>query len=370
MSVVEIVNLGADVTKFRTRLKKNYPYLSDEKSIGELIEINRKNDPGDYDESDWLAPYFDLAKSTLLTALLLNALEEVYKRPYYINRFALLYLEVYFGLLSDHPLKDSRIEYLLYLCEQRAYDINTNYDIDPIVQFLYYGRIEHPKDAEYPLYFALTLRQTDVLQIPDFLQHQYKCYEGEDYLQFLQLLLIDFEDVFMAKTRVVVEKWIQDQQETYNLLRKTAFLPAPKGWKYIDGYLSPAELKQAFSFLYNVADYAQDKMGYLTQSEVAELLKYGIAFPEGEAKIKQFKLNLNRERSRRLFFSSIYQIRTCHVRETWNSDDKLEWAYFLKKRFTDFADMDIRKIKNELRHRRPKLAPEGFEMNVYLPIAS
>jgi len=248
--------------------------------------------------------------------------------------------------------------------QQRIHDINADEDIEPITKLLHYHRVEDPKDLEYSFYFALTLRQTDILQVPNFLKHKSKRYEG-DFLVFLDLVLVDFDDLFMEKTKVVVREWMQTQQEEIALLKKTAFLPVPKGWKRIEGRLEPAEIKSAFSFLYEIADFTSDKTGYLTKAEVGELLKYGIAFPRGNREVKPFTLNLNRERSRRLFFACIYQIRARHTSNTWNTDDKLEWAFFLKRRFTNFSDMPVERIKNELRGRMPKLVPEGFEVEAY-----
>ena len=361
--MLNLVNLGTDVTKFRTRLQKNYPYLSDDQSLEKLIELNRGNKSNG--KLDMLGHFIELTESLVTTTFMLKSLEEVYKRPFLINRYALLFLELYFGQESDHPLRENRLKYLIHLCEQRIHDINNDKSIEPLTKLLHYHRIEQPKDLEYSFYFALTLRQTDVLQMPKFLKQQSKRYDG-DYLVFLDLVLVDFDDIFMDKTKVVVRDWIQAQQEEITLLKKTAFLPVPKGWKQIEGRLEPAEIKSAFSFLYEIAEFTQDGAGYLTKAEVAELLEYGIAFPKGAQKIKQFSLNLSRERSKRLFFSGIYQIRSRHTHDIWDAGDKLEWAYFLKRRFTNFSDMPIKSIKNELRGRMPKLVPEGFEIEAYL----
>lgn len=361
--MLDLVNLGTDVTKFRTRLQKNYPYLSDDQSFDELIELNRGNKSSS--RSDMLGHFIELTESFVTTTFMLKSLEEVYKRPFLVNRYALLFLEVYFGQESTHPLNKQRLKYLNYLCEQRIHDINADEGIEPITKLLHYHRIEHPQDLEYPFYFALTLRQTDVLQIPNLLKHNSKSYEG-DYLAFLDLVLVDFDGVFEEKTKLVVREWMQTQQEEIAQLKKTAFLPVPKGWKRIEGRLEPAEIKSAFSFLYEIAEFTQDKTGYLTKPEVTELLEYGIAFPKGEQQTKQFSLNLSRERSKRLFFSGIYQIRSRHTQDIWDADEKLEWVYFLKRRFTNFSDMPIKSIKNELRGRMPKLVPVGFEMAAYL----
>jgi hypothetical protein len=360
--MLELVNLGTDVTKFRTRLQKNYPYLADDQSFAGLIELNRGNKS--IGKSDILRHFIELTESFVTTTFMLKSLEEVYKRPFLINRYALLFLEIYFGQESEYPLKENRLKYLSHLCEQRIHDINEDEDIEPLTKLLHYHRIEHLQDLEYPFYFALTLRQTDVLQIPDFLKHNSKSYEG-DYLAFLDLLLVDFEDVFMEKTKLVVREWIQTQQEEIILLKKTAFLPVPKGWKRIEGRLEPSEIKSAFSFLYEIAEFTQDGVGYLTPAEVAELLEYGIAFPKGDQEVPQFRLNLNRERSRQLFVYAIYQIRAQHSFDTWDSEGKLEWAQFLKRRFTNFSKMSIAQIKNEIRNRLPKSVPLGFEIKAY-----
>lgn len=360
--MLELVNLGTDVTKFRTRLQKNYPYLADDQSFAGLIELNRGNKS--IGKSDILGHFIELTESFVTTTFMLKSLEEVYKRPGLINRYALLFLEEYFGKESTHPLKGQRLEYLNYLCEQRIHDLNEDEDIEPLTKLLHYHRIEHPQDLEYPFYFALTLRQTDILQIPDFLKLNSKSYKG-DYLAFLDLVLVDFEDVFMEKTKLVVREWIQAQQEEITFLKKTAFLPVPKGWKKIDGRLSPDEIKIAFSFLHEIAAFTQDKIGYLSKEEVSELLQYGIAFPKGEQEVQQFTLNLSRERSQRLFFYMIYRIRMRHTQGTWDADSKLEWARFLKRRFTNFSKMSVSRIKNEIRDRLPKSVPVGFEYHNY-----
>lgn len=359
--MLEMLDLGYDITKLRTRIQKNLPYLSHEDSLRAFVKIQKDK----YAEAGYslnqLQSFFLSVSTFLSSSIVFTSYKNLARHPYSINRFALFHLEKPFGWKCQQPLSKERMNYLDYLVDQRLEELRNNPNLMFFKSINVMHREEDPNDPEFPFYFALTLRQTSVLKIPDFLKAKSRLFD-RGYLEFLSLLLLDFDDLFVSKTKDVVKKWIQDQKDELDYLKKTAFLPVPKGWKRIDGRLSPDEIKAAFSFLHEIAEFTQDKIGYLTEKEVFVLLECGIAFPNEDRKTRQFTLNLNRERSKRLFFYAIYRIRVLHAHDTWDAESKLEWAQFLKKRFTNFSEMSIIAIKNEVRNRMPKSAPEGVEL--------
>ena len=251
------------------------------------------------------------------------------------------------------------MDYLDYLVDHRIEDLRRNPEVNFWKGILLLHKEEQPNDPEFPFYFALTLRQTNVIELPAFLRAKSSLF-NKDYLKFLELLLVDFDDLFVSKTKEVVKKWIDNQKKELALLKKTAFLPIPKRWKKIDGRLSPAEVKAAFAFLYRIADFTTDKKGYLEKDEVEGLLQYGIAYPGNEDDRYRLTLSIDQEKSGRLFFYCIFQIMKSHERIARDTNYKTAWAYFLKHRFTNFANMSMRSIKNEIRNRLPKSAPIGF----------
>lgn len=313
--MLEMLDLGYDITKLRTRIQKNLPYLSHEDSLRAFVKIQKDK----YAEADYslnqLQSFFLSVSTFLSSSIVFTSYKNLARHPYSINRFALFHLEKPFGWKCQQPLSKERMNYLDYLVDQRLEELRNNPNLMFFKSINVMHREEDPNDPEFPFYFALTLRQTSVLKIPDFLKAKSRLFD-RDYLEFLNLLLLDFDDLFVLKTKDVVKKWIQDQKEELDYLKKTAFLPVPKGWKRIDGRLSPDEIKVVFAFLYEIANFTEDRIGYLSKTEVVELLSYGIAYPKKDEEGKKFTMNLNRERSKRLLFYSIYKIRAQHTYHT------------------------------------------------------
>lgn len=367
--MVEKINLGNDITKVRTRLKSNLGYFEDERTLNTLLKQESSFDlTGDPFFDQLFGKFFSVLGTGLGLLFIVESIKKIIRHPFVISRHHIVLIEELANSAGEieMPLSERMLNYLKAICEQDYEQKITNSNEKILIQIAKLYREESQEHPDYPLFFALTLRQCSVFDLETFLNRKQLRYKG-DFLKFLENICIDFERSIPKKNIRKAKDWSNHQKLAYEKRIKKSFLDLPKGWTRIEGRLQTQEIKKAFSFLNRISEFTNDNSSYLTLKEEEELLKYGIAYPNDEdSDTKKYFLNFDREKNKRLFFYCIYQIRNRHETDLWAPALKRHWVNFLKKRFSNFSDMPDERIKNELRDRLPKLRPEGFEIEFFL----
>ena len=84
--------------------------------------------------------------------------------------------------------------------------------------------IEDFKDDEignpnYDLLFAFTLRQIPINEINQFFENNSKLSEDE-YLNYIEYIMLDYDELFLEKTKIQVKQWVASKRETENKNQK------------------------------------------------------------------------------------------------------------------------------------------------------
>lgn len=279
----------------------------------------------------------------------------------------------------------------------------------------YFFNFEAKDSPNYQLFFAFRLRQIRLEDVEDFLNEKRREFEG-DFVAFFNLIIINYKNLFSEETLQMAKKWKNNWGRDYiwhtdpNLLKEMSSLlnpwimrdlssqkevPAkkinntkitakeplekksflnipfskpPSNYSVIEGKLNETQIKNFLSFLYLEDNDSQDGFSFLSEQEVIEVFKYGLAYPKQEPSKKYYSLKLNSKKTKILIgylFGFLYRN---HKPSFYPPKDfKDQFAKLLKYNFDNFTE-DLSSIRNSFRDdRKPKrLNEKKFKISKYV----
>lgn len=370
--ITSLFSLGDDISKVRQRLPSNIALLRlpEGKVIFEEIRKRYMLWEG-FPRSMYNIDTFEMLNNHLNS--LPDVFEHISRHPFRVNRFYLVLLEFFSGnSQKKHP---AFIDYLTGRVKVKLLSFLDQYGPGFVFQpfsakyrrvFAQIYRGEDQDDPEYGFYFALTLRQTSLERIDDFLNYHQRYYR-KDYLKFVRFILADDpeHETISRKQKDVCEDWLINQSSIEKTANYLPELPVPKGWLSIPGRLKEEALMQFFSFLFLEKDRTGNSL--LTREDTEELLKYGFAYPEQAEVERRLTLNTGGKLPKWFVYHMFYELYQAHKKTLAPLDYKDHFARFLKHRFTNFEPLTINMLKNSLRnYEQIKSRRRGFDITTYL----
>jgi hypothetical protein len=377
--MVELLSVGSDISKVRRRLDPNLELLEDQETILRIDEyfrrrIDEEEGTDDFSVEILVSKISRFLGYNIFKAFIVNVCKRINRRPFRIACIDAYVIEFLFALQHDDTIEvnthleklfqriifGNSTEIMQYAIAPKAYKKKQ-------VSFLRktFAEIDQ-NNKEYPFLFALTLRQTSIFDISDFLTYHQKFYRG-DFRYFLKLVLEDFNDekLIFKKQRKLCKKWLTQQfsiEKTPNYLPE---LPVREGWVIIPGRLKEDALQRFFSFLFLEKDRAGNSL--LTKEETEGLLKYGFAYPQQAEVEKRFTLNTGSKLPKWFVYHMFYELYQAHKKTVVAQDYKDHFALFLKHRFTNFEPLTVNMLKNSLRnYEQINSRRRGFDITSYL----
>ncbi|WP_367391691.1 hypothetical protein [Lewinella sp. LCG006] len=372
--ITSLFSLGDDISKVRQRLSSNIALLRLPEGKVLFEEIRKRYMLWEeFPRSMYNIDTFQMLYSHLNS--LPDVFEHISRHPFRINRFYLVLLELFSRDSQEkHPTfityltKQTKVKLLGFLDQYGPGFVFQPFSAKYRRVFAQIYRGEDQDDPEYGFYFALTLRQTSLERIDDFLNYHQRYYR-KDYLKFVRFILADDpqHETISRKQKDVCEEWLTNQSSKEN---KPNYLPesrVPKGWVSIPGLLKEKDIGQFFSFLYLETNGVTNGPTLLSREETEQLLAHGFAYPpEEQAVSNMFTLQVSTKLSKGLVYYMFYHLYQKHPKSDAEADYKEHFALFLKRRFTNFKDLDLKTIQNNIRNRKPVGLGREFKLEAYL----
>lgn len=388
--MLELLGFGKDISKVRNQLLENLEVVKDPNFVDAILEkfkdrLKEREDLLEQLMEDEVLFPIQMIIGAFFTALFgamgYNFLKRIAQQPFLINRVHCLAVEVLYNLENDDngeeiafliKLMQRKHQFFLSEAVQILKEKGEKAGVEHYFQFL---KEEPQEDPNFDRFFAYTLRQTTAIQVPNFLKEKQAIYPG-DFLEFLDIILIDFKSIISPKSLKVVKRWLKEERKAINALengRKTGnslkekvedWIEIPDSYYQIKGRLDPMQLRRFFAFLHIENNGSLDDKPFLLKEEVEELLKYGLSYPLKEPEEKPFSLRLNSYKSLSIVYYAFYQLYIRHRPVICGNDYKTHFAYFLKHHFDNF-DIPIASIRSSIRSARPKRMRKGFDLEDY-----
>lgn len=388
--MLELLGFGTDVSKVRNQLLENLEVIKDPNFVEAILEKfedrlkEREDLLEQFMEDEALFP-IQIVIGAVFTVLFgfvgYNLLKKIAQQPFLINRVHCLAVEVLYNLENDD--NGEEIGFLIKLMQRKQQSFlseavqllkekGEKAGVEHYFQFL---KEEPQEDPNYDRFFAYTLRQTTAIQVPNFLKEKQANYQG-NFLEFLDIILIDFESIISSKSLKVAKRWLEEERKAIKALengqkngnslkeKTAAWIEVPNGYYQIKGRLDPIQLRRFFAFLHIENNGSLDDKPFLLKEEVEGLLKYGLSYPLKEPEEKPFSLRLNSYKSLSIVYYAFYQLYIRHRPVICGNDYKTHFAYFLKHNFDNF-DIPIESIRSSIRSARPKRMRKGFDLEDY-----
>lgn len=387
MMANDLFGFGHDITKVRAQIPGNLEMISSpvfQKKLAERLSTMLSDAEITPESLKELAPLFQQLGIPFSSSIIANilmagfaiGLRHIVENPFKINRFLVWIMEFLYAIENPNASREH-----LHMLFQMAYRRHQLSSVDlvnggtigkgEVIDYLKIFREEDPSDENYGHYFAYTLRQTSAQKVGLFLEEKKQAFDG-NFIDFLEVLLIDFEDLIPEKIRVLAQRWLESQEEEPNTLSEATMMDdgepsPPPGYVKIEGRLSTEEIRRFFSFLYRETNGCPSKEPFLSKEEVEELLKFGFCYPEEEPEKKSFELKLSGHKTMGIIYYALFQLLPYH-KSTWVPKDyKTHFALFLRHNFRNFEGTSNAAIQNNIRGRKPKRMKRGFDLSEYLP---
>ncbi len=382
--MVDFLSVGSDISKVRRRLSPNFEILEKpetEKKIDDyfikIIEEELQAQPPDNVFQDAIRRISYGLNYISLKTTLINISKRIARRPFRVNCIDLCIIEILFALENDTELalepylqKLFHRHFLEKLPDIYHHTFNANtFGVSLATSFLRKTFAETDQaDPEYPLFFTYTLRQTSVFDITKFLSCKEKYYRG-DFRQFLKNILLDDDEqkLLSPRHKKACNEWLS---ATLNIRAKSVeFLPekpVPDNWVIVEGKLKKEQFHQFISFLYLEKD-GPNGSALLTKVETERLVRYGFAYPRVPIENDQLTLKASRKLPLGLVNYMFYKLYERHRPLDANAKYKDHFALFLKRHFTNYKDLSLTAIKNNLRDRISSGVRRRLELKRYLP---
>ncbi len=283
------IDWGTDITKVRTNIISNTELTKNKFLVSNyLANIIGKN----LDEQ----AKKELAKKiqNKITIVpndkfieLTKLIEELKDKNYCVNLLFALIAESLYSIKSN----SGEAQRIFDIIVQRSIAMGMAPDASNIndIDTSWIQNDESQDSPHFDYIFALTLRQTSLQNINDFLNFQRKEYNG-DFKIFLEICLKEYESLFNPKTVEIVTKWlassitISNEQAPKNEKELIVFLPRIKRDKN-DGATALTADQSAYLmlFLKDVKIILKDNT-YQTNEEMAKALQIMTGYKAGQAR--------------------------------------------------------------------------------------
>ncbi|MCB9347614.1 MAG: hypothetical protein H6573_08885 [Lewinellaceae bacterium] len=383
----DLIGFGNDITKVRAQIPENLEVIYSpvfQKELTERLSTMLSDAEIAPESFSNMAPVFQqlgipLSLSNMVNILMAGfviGLRHIIENPFKINRFLAWMMEFVYAI--ENPNASREHLHTLFQMVYRKHQLSSVNMVNgeaikkgEVIDYLKIFREEEPSDENYAHYFAYTLRQISAQKVDLFLEEKKQGFDG-DFLDFLEVLLIDFEDLIPEKIRVLALRWLENQEEEPNTLSEATMIDdgepsPPPGYVKIEGRLSTEQIRHFFSFLYRETNGCPSKEPFLSKEEVEALLKFGFCYPAAEPEKKPFELKLSGHKTMGIIYYALFQLLPYH-KSTWAPKDyKTHFALFLRHNFRNFEGAPKATIQNNIRGRKPKRMKRGFDLSEYLP---
>ena len=383
---LELLGFENDITRSRIDLEDNFKILDSDKAIDEIFEKisqfskSKKSDllNTNIDGILQMKELFKIFYQSQIAGFKTSLQEEPLRiEPIIIGGIELLF---YFSNIKRKSKPESEEE----LIEELFPRIEKYFAIMEAEQMNKYNSFENPKDyfeqmdseplkelspkvSNFDFWFAMTLRQTAIQRISDFLNYHSSKFESkEKYSDFLEIVRLEHSRYFSNKTNLTLERILdkkpaittlgsptiqaeqvtvfsnskvlnteissEEEQQTIEGFSNEEF-ETPK-FKTIDIYLKakPWQIRKFLSFFHtekNGSSYS-----YFIESKAIEhLKKYGITVPESPLKNRFTLYTGSDKRSLKLALTMFYKFYAKHKKDR---NQKKLFVQFLKHTFTNF----------------------------------
>lgn len=379
--MIDYLDFGEDISKVRSRLPKNLAIIKRPEFIQEvrlMLEEIIAQTPAPKNNGKKISPlaiafFLEIFRNTISPLL-----DQIINKPYRINLINPVVVE--FLYVMKYLDKRNPFNYLLSSMMQTVNldhekwleaEFKRPLDAEGTSYTLLRNFVEIPSgSSDYNLFFTYTLRQTNLHLLSEFLKEKQKSYHG-DFLEFLDLILLDDPEdkIIPLKHKEACRLWINKEVSFRTEIEKAMQLfptgPVPDGWVSIPGSFDRKQIIKFFSFLYLETDDNGNSL--LSKADTTELLNFGFAYPEKKQfSLKMFSLQTSKQLPKSFVSYMFYHLFEHNKPFFLKQNRKKHFALFLKHRFTNFSEQDLKTILNSIRDRKPKgLGPE-FKLEKYL----
>ena len=381
----DLIGFGNDITKVRAQIPENLEVIYSpvfQKELTERLSTMLSDAEIAPESFSNMAPVFQqlgipLSLSNMVNILMAGfviGLRHIIENPFKINRFLAWMMEFVYAI--ENPNASREHLHTLFQMVYRKHQLSSVNMVNgeaikkgEVIDYLKIFREEEPSDENYAHYFAYTLRQISAQKVDLFLEEKKQGFDG-DFLDFLEVLLIDFEDLIPEKIRVLALRWLENQEEEPNTLSEATMIDdgepsPPPGYVKVEGRLSTEEIRRFFSFLYQETNGCPSKEPFLSKEEVEALLKFGFCYPAEEPVKKPFSLQASSKKPIGIIYYAMYLLFEKH-KPTWPGKNyKSHFARFLKHHFDNFPSKELT-VRNSIRDLKPGRLMKGFKWDRYL----
>lgn len=254
----DLIGFGNDITKVRAQIPENLEVIYSsvfQKELTERLSTMLSDAEITTESFSNMAPVFQqvgipLTLSNMVNILMAGfviGLRHIIENPFKINRFLAWMMEFVYAI--ENPNASRKHLHTLFQMVYRRHQLSSVNMANgeaikkgEVIDYLKIFREEGPSDENYGHYFAYTLRQTSAQKVGLFLEEKKQGFDG-NFLDFLEVLLIDFEDLIPEKIRMLVQRWLESQEEEPNILSEEMTVVddgeqfPPPGYVKIEGRL-------------------------------------------------------------------------------------------------------------------------------------
>ena len=277
-------------------------------------------------------------------------------------------------------------------------------DLDECWAYLYKVYMSRLKNPNYTLQlndenqllfqklfvFKINQYENGLIYIDNFLNYQCKTNFRNDAArlwEFFDKCLLQYKSIKAAIVQAV-DHWVKDTEKKKMNLEETETVlfdsqqsksndvktnidqsapmeVAPEDYEVIDGKFTPQEIIEFFSFLHK--EKSKEGVSFLTEDEVAEIFKYGLAIPPPGTVLKRYTLTYNDAFPKKIVEYCIHRFTKLHT----SIRKKKEVLRFFGSYLTDYsrALSDENYMTNSCNNIRGKRSRRmKFVPNTYLPV--
>jgi hypothetical protein len=337
--------------------------------VQELVVPEEKEQKGLDKMLKWMIIMcFDVFKPILVKAIT--------ARPYKVNYFQLLIVELIYQLSDNHDIHGIRykrgihiknlvIDFLRRIQSDWHYFLESSLQVSDLnleAKEFIEGQNIKLEDKMFPYYFAIALSQTSAYEINEFLSFQ-KGWYGEGFIDFIEDVLLINEDILNQAQIKIVRRWL----EKNNPISPTASSSSNKtisddqnqlyeDWYPIHGNLDTIQINRFFDFLSDMKN--SERKPFLSAKEVSVLKKIGLKYKKDNWQ-PTFALDI-KPKERFKIYSCFYSLWEKH--SPVKNAGKEEYALYLKSHFTNF-NLKTKSVQDALE--KEQVSKVGFDINGY-----